>query len=166
MTNTVWLGVDLGNARVGLALSDLEVSFAHPAGNVEVQRDSFEAIERVIQIIEDNHVARVIVGYPLLLDGKPGKSAKKAMRWVKSIRARIESLRHDDDFALDEVPVITLSDERLTTVTAHAMLLDAHVSSRAHRPKVDQQSAVVILQSAIDAKSALRQQGVTRESEI
>lgn len=165
MTNTVWLGVDLGNARVGLALSDPEVTFAHPAGNVEVHRDSFEAIDQVIQIIEENHVARVMVGYPLQLNGSVGKSASKAARWVKSIRARIASLIEDDDFALDSAPVIELFDERLTTVTAHAMLAQAHIGSRDHRPKVDQQSAVIILQSAIDAESTLHQ-GATRESAI
>ncbi|MFT8592861.1 MAG: Holliday junction resolvase RuvX [Bifidobacterium sp.] len=165
MTNTVWLGVDLGNARVGLALSDPELTLAHPAGNVEVQHDSFEAIEQIIQVIEDNDVVRVIVGYPLLLDGTAGKSARKAARWVKAIRARIETLIDDDDFAVPQAPVIVLADERLTTVTAHAMLLEANVSSRAHRPRVDQQSAAIILQSAIDAETALHQQGVTCESQ-
>ena len=74
----VWLGVDLGNARVGLALSDPELTFAHPAGNIHVAGDYFFAIDEVLNVIEDEHVDHVIVGLPLQMDGTEGKSAKKA----------------------------------------------------------------------------------------
>ena len=56
----VWLGIDLGDARVGTALSDPELTFAHPAGNVQSYGDSFNAIEDVLNIIEDNSVSRVV----------------------------------------------------------------------------------------------------------
>ena len=49
----VWLGVDLGDARVGLALSDPELTLAHPAGNIQVYGDSFRALDEVIDVIED-----------------------------------------------------------------------------------------------------------------
>lgn len=62
-----WLGIDLGDARVGLALSDPELTFAHPIGNIQVHGDSFRAIEDVIYTIEDEDVNHVIVGLPLLL---------------------------------------------------------------------------------------------------
>ena len=74
----VWLGIDLGDARVGLALSDPELTFAHPIGNVQVFGDSFRAIDEVINLIEKEKVRRVVIGLPLQLDGSEGKSAKKS----------------------------------------------------------------------------------------
>ena len=74
----VWLGIDLGDARVGLALSDPGLTFAHPIGNVQVFGDSFRAIDEVLEVIEDNNVEKVVIGLPLQLDGTEGKSAKKS----------------------------------------------------------------------------------------
>ncbi|QOL34120.1 Holliday junction resolvase RuvX [Bifidobacterium lemurum] len=146
----VWLGVDLGNARVGLALSDPELTLAHPAGNIAVYGDSFFALEDVCALIEDEHVDRVIVGLPLQMDGTEGKSAKKARRWADNLTKRLKLLVDDDQSPIQTVPQVTLVDERLTTVSAHRLLLDASVRTNRHRPVVDQQSAVVILQTALD----------------
>ncbi len=123
---------------------------AHPIGNIQVYGDSFRALDDVIDIIEDEHIDRVIVGLPLLLDGTEGKSAKKARRWASNLVKRIELLMEDGEIELETVPEIELIDERLTTVSAHRQLHDANIAGRKHRPVVDQQSAVVILQSALD----------------
>ena len=138
----VWLGVDLGNARVGLALSDPELTFAYPAGNIHVAGDYFFAIDEVLNVIEDEHVDHVIVGLPLQMDGTEGKSAKKARRWAANLEKRLQAESEDSDS--------TEIDERLTTVSAHRQLFEAHKASNKHRPVVDQQSAVVILQTALD----------------
>ena len=61
---------------------------------------------------------------------------------------------------IKEVPSIELVDERLTTVTAHHQLFDAQVGGRKHRPMVDQQSAVVILQTAIDRRERPEERGL------
>lgn len=152
----VWLGVDLGNARVGLALSDPELSFAHPAGNVQAYGDSFHALDDVIDVIESESVEHVVVGLPLQLNGTEGKSAKKARRWVKNLETRIATLIENGEITLKRVPQVSLIDERLTTVSAHRQLLQAQVSGKRHRPVVDQQSAVVILQSALDRREQHR----------
>lgn len=149
----VWLGVDLGDARVGLALSDPELTFAHPAGNVRVYGDSFQALDEIIDVIEDESVDHVIIGLPLLLDGTEGKSARKARRWAANLASRIRRYMDDGECDIAREPRITLLDERLTTVSAHRQLTEANLSSRRHRPFVDQQSAVVILQSALDGRA-------------
>ncbi|MDN6523205.1 MAG: Holliday junction resolvase RuvX, partial [Bifidobacterium crudilactis] len=95
-----WLGVDLGDARVGLALSDPELTFAHPAGNVVVEGDSFLALDSVIDVIEQESVAVVVVGLPLLLDGTRGRSGKKAVRWVNALSNRIRALMADGSLEL------------------------------------------------------------------
>lgn len=148
----VWLGIDLGDARVGLALSDPELTFAHPIGNIRVYGDSFQALDEVIDVIEDESVDHVVVGLPLMLDGTEGKSAKKARRWAVNLTKRIRNLMDDGECRISQLPQVTLADERLTTVSAHRQLQQAHVSGRKHRPVVDQQSAVVILQSALDGR--------------
>ncbi|NMM99607.1 Holliday junction resolvase [Bifidobacterium sp. DSM 109958] len=150
----VWLGVDLGDARVGLALSDPELTFAHPIGNVQVYGDSFHALDDVIDVIEEERVARVFVGLPLLMDGTEGKSAKKARRWAANLVKRLQSDDAAARFVDTSIPEVSLIDERLTTVSAHRQLSDARISSRGHRPKVDQQSAVNILQAALDRRAA------------
>ena len=152
--NMVWLGIDLGDARVGLALSDPGLTFAHPIGNVQVFGDSVHAIDDVLEVIEDNNVEKVVIGLPLQLDGTEGKSAKKALRWGKNLIKRMQILHDEKDWALDYMPEVVWKDERLTTVSAHRQLLQADLSTKKHRPMVDQQSAVLILQSALDANNA------------
>ena len=66
----VWLGIDLGDARVGLALSDPELTLAHPIGNIQVYGDSFRALDEVIDVIGDESVDHVVIGLPLLLNGE------------------------------------------------------------------------------------------------
>lgn len=146
----VWLGIDLGNARVGLALSDPELTLAHPAGNITVRGDYFQAFDDVLNVIEDERVECVVVGLPLQMDGTEGKSAKKARRWTKALGARLEAEMEDDLSGIDWMPDIMLIDERLTTVDAHRRLLDAQLGTRRHRAVVDQQSAVTILQTALE----------------
>lgn len=107
----VWLGVDLGNARVGLALSDPGLTFAHPAGNITVNGDSFFALDTVIDVIEDEGVDHVVVGLPLQMDGTEGRSAKKARRWADNLKKRMSALLDDGQFALTAVPAVTLVDE-------------------------------------------------------
>lgn len=146
----VWLGVDLGEARVGLALSDPELTLAFPVGNIRVQGDYFQALDQVEDLIMNKCVSRVVVGHPLLLSGQAGRSAKKAVRWVRALTGRLQKAAQDAGIAPDQLPSVVLLDERLTTVSAHRQLYDARVDGRKHRPMVDQQSAVVLLQSALD----------------
>ena len=142
----VWLGVDLGNARVGLALSDPGLTLAHPAGNVQVNGDSFFALDAVIGVIEDENVDHVVVGLPLQMDGTEGRSAKKARRWADNLKKRMSALLDDGQFALTAIPAVTLVDERLTTVSAHNALNLTNTRGKKRKAVVDAVSAVIILE--------------------
>jgi putative holliday junction resolvase len=144
------MGIDLGESRVGVAISDPELMLAHPAGNIEVRGDYFQALDEVIDLAEQYNVNRIIVGNPLLLDGTEGHSAKKAKRWTHNLKRRIEQLASRRQLRLVDIPVIDMKDERLTTVTAHKQLLEAGIDNRQHKPKVDQQSAVILLQTSLN----------------
>lgn len=137
------MGVDLGNARVGISLADTELAMAQPLTNITVVADSFEALDDVADLIESHGVSTVVVGLPLQMNGSDGKAAKKARRWASQLERRVK-----------ETARVVLHDERLTTVTAHRQLLEAGRGSKSHRSVVDQQAAVIILQSALDARKA------------
>ena len=147
-----WLGIDLGNARVGLAMSDPELTFAYPIGNIQVRGDYFQALYEVVDLIDEEQISHVVIGYPLLLDGTEGKSAKKARRWSKALEKHLLNA--------GMTATVELLDERLTTVSAHRQLIEAGLTTIKHRPNVDQQSAVLLLQAALD--NAMRKS----ESEI
>jgi putative Holliday junction resolvase len=154
------MGVDLGNARVGISLSDPELSVATPLCNVSVWSDYFEALDDVVDLIAEHAVTHVVVGYPLNMDGSEGKAAKKARRWSSQLGKRLRQAENDhpDSAELNAVD-IELKDERLTTVSAHRQLSEAGRGSKKHRQVVDQQSAVLILQSALDQTAHQREEG-------
>ena len=129
----VWLGVDLGEARVGLALSDPELTLAFPAGNIRVQGDYFQALDQVEDLVMDKCVSRVVVGYPLLLSGEAGRSAKKASRWVRALTGRLQEAAENADVAPEQLPSVVLRDERLTTVSAVVLLQSALDDQRADK---------------------------------
>ena len=110
------------------------------------------AIFKCVDLIDDEQISHVVIGYPLLLDGTEGKSAKKARRWAKALEKHLLNA--------GMTATVELLDERLTTVSAHRQLIEAGLATRKHRPNVDQQSAVLLLQAALD--SAMRKS----ESEI
>lgn len=112
--------------------------------------DYFFAIDEVLNVIEDEHVDHVIVGLPLQMDGTEGKSAKKARRWAANLEKRLQAESEDSDSTEYQIPQVSLIDERLTTVSAHRQLFEAIKLRTSTRPVVDQQSAVVILQTALD----------------
>ena len=160
----VWLAIDLGDARVGLAISDPELTLAHPAGNIEVDGDSFHALDEIINKVLNERIEHVVIGLPLQLDGADGKSARKARRWAANLERRLTAALADQVSQSQETPKqralnqpvlnrtvpIELIDERLTTVAAHRQLHDNLLASKRHRPMIDQQSAVLILQLALD----------------
>ena len=82
----------MGNARVGLALSDPELTFAHPAGNIHVAGDYFFAIDEVLNVIEDEHVDHVIVGLPLQKAKAPKKRAGGRPIWRRGCKQRVKTV--------------------------------------------------------------------------
>jgi putative Holliday junction resolvase len=135
----VRLGVDPGDARIGVARSDPSGFLATPLETLRRGRDD---VRRLKRLVVQHEAAEVVVGLPRSLSGREGPAAAKTRQWARTL-AR----------ALAPVPV-RLVDERLTTISAEAMLRDRGVKGRARRAVVDQAAAVVILQHALDAERA------------
>ncbi|MFQ5670232.1 MAG: Holliday junction resolvase RuvX [Acidobacteriota bacterium] len=131
------LALDLGEKRVGVALSDPLGITAQPLGKCARQggRRDNETVERLVQ---EHRVNRIVVGLPLRLDGTAGRSAARARRFANQLRRRLP------------IPV-ELWDERLTTVEAERLMIRDGVRRRQRLECLDAMAAVLILQSWLDA---------------
>jgi len=138
----VRLGIDVGDARVGVAASDPSGTFANPVQTLARDVRELADIEAIAILTAERDVLEIVVGLPRLLSGGEGEAARGARAYAAQLAARVAP-----------VPV-RLVDERLTTVGAHQRLRDSGVPGRGQRSVVDQAAAVLILQSALDAEAA------------
>ena len=132
------LSLDLGRARIGVAISDELQLLAHPLETIPADK---QATPRLAQIIREKKVDHVVVGIPRQMNGQIGTAATQALRFVEKLRAILPC------------PVATW-DERLTTVAAHRALRDAGKKTRDTRAYVDQVAAQMILQGYLDRRQA------------
>ncbi len=130
------LGIDLGKARVGMAISDELALLAHPLETFPADKPT-AVFERIAAIVREKDVERVVVGLPRNMNGTMGPAATEALEFVDRLREKLPC------------PVVTW-DERLTTVAAHRALRDAGRSTRTTRGQVDQVAAQMILQGYLD----------------
>jgi len=127
------LGLDIGDKRIGVALSDPEGILASPFTVIN-RRDESLDIAAITDIISQQQVGRVIVGLPRSMDGSLGKQAEKVKEFTQKLCRRIQ------------VPV-EYRDERLTTVLAERLMKTTKTKRRARR---DAQAAALILQGYLD----------------
>lgn len=140
------LGLDLGEARIGVAVSDPDRRVAIPLGTVTVGSPPGELIA-IADLVGEHGATVVVVGLPMSMSGERGARAQHAAAFAEALRGVIA------------VPV-ELQDERLSTVEAERSLRSAGVLGRRRRAVVDRAAAAVILQSWLDARGG--PQGGTR----
>jgi putative Holliday junction resolvase len=131
------LGLDLGDARIGVAISDPERRLALPIGTVHVGQPPGE-LKAIAALVAEHDVTLVVLGNPLSMSGLAGPAARHAVAFADALGAAIH------------VP-IEFHDERLSTVEAERLLRDAGATGHARRRVVDRTAATVILQSWLDA---------------
>jgi putative holliday junction resolvase len=131
------VGIDLGQRRIGVAVSDGGGRVAVPHGTVERSGDADRDRAALAAVVEELGADTVVVGLPLSLDGGTGPAAQAAEAEAAALAEVVG------------VPV-ELVDERLTTVSAHRSLAGAGVRTRERRRVVDQVAAAVLLQSWLD----------------
>ncbi|KGA06027.1 MAG: Holliday junction resolvase RuvX [Pontimonas sp.] len=140
MREGIRLGIDVGQARVGVARSDPQATMAVPVATVA----RATALLKISGLLEEYQPLEVVVGLPINLQGERTASTEDAEAFAREIAA------------LGPVPV-RMVDERLSTVSAISALHSAGRSSRSHRLVVDQVAAVILLQHTLDVE---RSQGV------
>jgi putative Holliday junction resolvase len=131
------VGLDLGDARIGVAISD-ELGITAQGLGVIRRTTMAKDLETLRHMIEHYAPEAVVLGFPRNMDGSAGPRAEQTQQFAESLRAY---------FGL---PVI-LWDERLSTVAAERMLLGADVSRRKRRDVIDKIAAMLILQNYLDA---------------
>jgi putative Holliday junction resolvase len=129
------LGLDLGDAHIGVAISDDERRLAVPLGTVPAGAPL--DLKAVARLVGENGVTAVVVGHPLSMSGARGARARQAEEFAGALRSILS------------VPV-ELHDERLSTVQADRALREAGASGRDLRRSVDRSSAAIILQAWLD----------------
>jgi putative Holliday junction resolvase len=130
------LALDVGEVRIGVALSDPDRTVALPAGTILV-RGAPQDLKAVAALVREHDAVEVVVGHPVSLSGERGPAAHRAEEFAAGIRAVLD------------VPV-HLQDERLTTVEAGRALRSAGASSRTARRAVDQAAASLILRAYLE----------------
>ena len=134
------LGVDVGEVRVGVALSDPSGVLATPLVTLKRDMRSGTDLDALAALVVEHEVIEVVVGLPRMLSGRHGPAAHAAQEYACRLAER-----------LDEAIPVRLTDERLTTVSAARMLTGRGVRGRKQRAVVDQAAAVEILQGWLDA---------------
>ncbi len=131
------LGVDFGDVRTGLAVSDAGRFLASGIGYISVGGIAKTA-ERVAEIAIEQNVAAVVVGHPINMDGSFGNRAVRAKEFAQLL-----------DEKLKDRPV-ALFDERMTTMAASRYLNETNTKGKNRKSVIDTLSAQIILQNALD----------------
>lgn len=125
------LGIDHGDARIGIAATDDFGILAHPVETID--RAKTDAIERIAQLAVLRGIRTLVLGLPVRMDGTEGDSAAKVRSFADQLRARIP-----------DIPLVFV-DETLSTSSASQKLREAGRKVRDQKAVIDQAAAVEIL---------------------
>jgi putative Holliday junction resolvase len=134
------LGIDHGDARIGLAISDELGMFAHPLATLHMKDG--DPIAKIAEIATRDSIETVVLGLPRNMDGSYGPAAEKVRAFAGQLRAALTC-------------PVTLWDERLTTVAAQKSLHAVGKNTKQSRRIIDQAAAQLILQSWLDSQALL-----------
>ena len=131
------LGVDFGDTRTGVAVSDISRFLASGIGYVSPGGIEKTA-DKIAQIAREQKVGAIVVGLPKNMDGSEGFRAERCREFAQLLRTKLET-----------VPVAMI-DERLTTMSASRYLNETNTRGSKRKGVIDTLSAQIILQNALD----------------
>jgi putative Holliday junction resolvase len=140
------LGLDVGDRTIGVAVSDEGGVVALGLHTIRRTKDLNVDVAAVGALATEYGVVRLVVGWPLQLNGEPGAQAQKVVKVARVLKARLG------------LPIERF-DERLTTVTAERALLEGNVRRAERKKVVDTVAATLILQGWLDRRGQIRAQG-------
>ena len=132
-----YLGLDYGQVRIGVSLSDALAITAQPHSVIQRKTD-LTAIEEIHDIVRENEVTCVVVGLPKNMDGSLGPQAQVVQDFIEMLGSE-----------LNEVEMVEW-DERLSTMQSERLMIEAGVSRAGRKKKIDKVAATIILQSYLD----------------
>jgi len=136
-----FLGLDIGNKRIGLALSD-ELGITAQGLPTLNRTTSGNDIRKLLEIVSQHKVEKIVIGLPKNMNGTLGKSAEQVLTFIQEMKVKTA------------IPV-DLWDERLSTIAVTRTLISANVSRRRRKEVVDKLAAVYILQGFLDSQKRL-----------
>jgi len=133
------LGIDLGEKRTGVAISDLTGTLA--SGLELIKADGLTSCaKRILEICVEYKICEIVLGYPINMNGTKGEAAARTDKFKEIL----ERLANETDYNIN----VILLDERLSTSLAHVYMNETNAKNR--REKIDMLSASIILQNFID----------------
>jgi len=130
------MGLDVGSRTIGVAMSD-ELQLTAQSLKTIARKTPEDDLEELAAIIHQFDVGQIVVGLPRNMNGTLGEQAEKILKWIKTLEKTIQ------------LPVATW-DERLSTVAATRILLEADLSRKKRKKSVDKLAAAIILQGYLD----------------
>jgi putative Holliday junction resolvase len=139
------VGLDVGERRIGVAVSDPTRTLARPVGVVRISGLARDAVERASAEVarlgaEEDGVASVVVGLPRHLDGRPSDMTPKVEAFARQLGHRLS------------LPIL-LQDERLSSREAESRLAEREKDWRVRKQRIDAAAAAVILQDYLDSRA-------------
>jgi putative Holliday junction resolvase len=135
------LGIDHGDARIGVAISDDLGMLAHPLETIHI-KEVADPVARIAALVTSRDVGQIILGLPRNMDGSYGPAAEKVRAFAEMLRAACTC-------------EVKLWDERLTSVAAQRSLHEAGRNVKDSREVIDQVAAQLILQGWLDSQAML-----------
>lgn len=138
------LALDVGDKRIGVALSDPTNLLASPLTTVRRAggpSDLPSDVEEVARLAAEHDVREIVIGLPLSLSGRPGAQAARVAQFARALAQRVA------------IPIVTV-DERYSSVQAERLLRESGIEPSRNKARVDSAAAAVILQAYLDAKRA------------
>jgi len=135
-----YMGLDLGDRTCGIAFSDLTETIATSYDTIRFREKNLQkCLECVIMLVNEKKVDKVVLGYPLNMNGTVGPQAEYVLEFKKML---------EDETGLE----VILFDERLSSVEVNKLMISADWSRKTRKDKVDRLAATLILQSYLDRK--------------
>ena len=130
------LGIDYGDSRVGLALSDPMKIIAKPFKTLD---NNIDLLSDLKIVIDNNDVTQLVVGYPLNMKGEITPQTKKVDNFILLLQSKFDL-------------IVTRIDERLSSVSAINSLINQGIKTGHNKSKIDDTSAAIILQEFLDQR--------------
>ena len=135
-----FIGLDLGRRTCGVAISDLTGTIATAVDTIRFRENDLQkCLECVIMIIREKNAEKIVLGYPINMNGTLGPQSEYVLEFKKML---------EDAINLE----VILYDERLTSVEVNKIMISADLSRNKRKSKVDTLAATLILQSYLDSK--------------
>jgi putative Holliday junction resolvase len=131
------LGLDYGERRIGVALSDPLGIIAKPLITIDTKKTN-DYFSKILEIITNNNVSKVVVGLPLTLKGNNSKQTDDVISFLNELKRRIQ------------LPIITI-DERLSSIAAKKSLKDQGIKTGYNKALIDMTAAAIFLQEYLDS---------------